>query len=152
MSKLIAKIAPLARAYGGPSTVARLGRQTMALAGLMALSASAHGVTCGGGVQTACWTQVTPTFPPGSPTPAGGPSNMALLMDGRVLFSGIETSTSWWTLKPASDGGYANGTFTAVGSSAVGRIFNPSFVLRDGKYWECGGEFLSTDSPPPPPI
>ncbi len=77
-------------------------------------------------------------FPPG-----GSPSNVALLTDGRVLCGGPETSNSWYTLKPDSAGSYVNGSWNQVASSHLGHEFNPAFVLRDGKYFLCGGEYVS---------
>jgi hypothetical protein len=87
---------------------------------------------------TGSWTKIGSTFPG-----AGHPGNVALLTDGRLLCSGPETSTSWWTLTADSFGSYANGTWQQVGSSSLGRLFNLSFVTQDGRYWECGGEYVT---------
>ncbi|HWA97887.1 MAG TPA: hypothetical protein VG713_05320, partial [Pirellulales bacterium] len=85
------------------------------------------------------WTKVS------VPAPAGKPANMTLLTDGRVLLSGLETSTTWdewWTLTPDSTGSYENGSYASVGSSQYGRIFNPSYTLNTGQYMVCGGEYI----------
>ncbi|MGH7439210.1 MAG: hypothetical protein ACRENE_26290 [Polyangiaceae bacterium] len=82
-------------------------------------------------------------------SPIGNPGNVALLTDGRVLFQGSETSAGYVVLSPSGDGTYVNGTFSTIANgmpgapanSTVGRVFNPSFVLRDGRYFSCGGEY-----------
>jgi hypothetical protein len=73
----------------------------------------------------------------------GNPGNMALLTDGRVLASGPGAGADWWTLTPDHFGQYVTGTWAPAGSSKIGRIFNPAFVLKDGRYWNCGGEDVS---------
>src|SRR6266478_9633159 len=87
------------------------------------------------------WSSVTRLNMP----PGGNPANVALLTDGRVLVSGTDSTqrwNQWWTLTPDFNGSYATGTWTQVGNSAFGRVFSPAFILRDGRYWICGGEFL----------
>ena len=88
------------------------------------------------------WTQMVGTFPGGK-----SPGNVALLTDGTILASGPETSKLWWRFYP-QDGGvlsayYELGIWAPTGSSTDGRLFNPSFVLRDGRYLSCGGEYGS---------
>jgi hypothetical protein len=100
------------------------------LACLVAQAAPAHAGT---------WSQVN-LLPP-----AGNPANVALLTDGRLLVSGGDSTPNWnkwWTLTPDSAGSYENGTWAAVGDSAYGRLFNPAFVLNNGKYLVCGGEYV----------
>jgi hypothetical protein len=81
----------------------------------------------------------------GSPFPAGGgPATVALLTDGRVLASGPSASPSWWALSPDSHGSYENGSWSApLARSPVGRWCNPSYILRDGRFWIGGGEVMS---------
>jgi hypothetical protein len=89
------------------------------------------------------WTQITRA----NPVTSDYSGNVALLPDGRVLFSGYDTSNHWATLIPSPDGNYANGTWTTIiGTSSIGRVFNPSAILMDGRYWNCGGEFVSGGS------
>lgn len=78
--------------------------------------------------------------------PGGSPGSMVLLSDGRVLASGPETSNSWYTLTPDLNGSYVNGHWDQVASSHLGHLFGPSFVLRDGRYFICGGEYVSDDT------
>ncbi len=80
-------------------------------------------------------------------------SNCALLTDGRVLCSGRDSDkwTHWYALTPSADGSYKCGTWGEVGSQHYGRIFNPSFVMRNGKYMSCGGEYSSDAAGNPNP-
>src|SRR5262249_30159742 len=112
------------------SKLDRLGTASLALAGLLAVTSQAHAGT---------WTKVANA----SPLFGTGNGNMQLLGDGRVLISGPETAKQFATLDPALNGGYASGTWSLVGSSTVGRLFNPGFLMRDGRYWNCGGEYVS---------
>jgi hypothetical protein len=90
------------------------------------------------------------TLPPGM---GDYPGNVALLTDGRILCSHQPNSApegeneGWWTLAPDASGSYANSAWqVVVGSSALGRVDNPSTIMRDGRYWQGGGEW--TDTPP----
>jgi hypothetical protein len=93
----------------------------------------------GGAARAGTWNQVTRAFPGAGPN-----ANVALLPDGRVLCSGPELTTSWYTLTPDAKGSYINGTWAQVGSSSIGRLFNPGFVSIDGRYLICGGEYFSS--------
>ena len=66
-----------------------------------------------------------------------------LLTDGRVLASGPEGATDWYRFTPDAFGSYENGTWAPAATAPVGRIFHPSFVLRDGRYWSGGGEYVT---------
>jgi hypothetical protein len=90
---------------------------------------------------TGTWTKVQASFP----NAPGNPGNIALLGDGRVLASGPETSNVWYTLTPGGGGNYVFGSWSTVESSNQGRLFNPAFVLRDGRYVNCGGEYVLDD-------
>jgi hypothetical protein len=76
-----------------------------------------------------------------------GAGAVALLTDGRVLVhdeSGNSgTWGNWWTLTPASNGDYANGTWTQVATmpSGYGPLYFGSAVLPDGRYVVEGGEY-----------
>src|SRR3954470_8247821 len=94
---------------------------------------------------TSTWTQIQQPFK-GINGSGKSPGNIALLPDGRVLASGPETSNSWYTLTPDALGSYRAGTWTQVASSHFGTIFGPSFVLRDGHYLICGGEYAKDDT------
>jgi hypothetical protein len=85
---------------------------------------------------TGTWSMVTQPFP------GGPPGTVALMTDGRVLVES-GTSTAWYALAPDGNGSYQNGTWAAVASTTVGRLFHPSFVLRDGRFWTGGGELIS---------
>jgi hypothetical protein len=82
------------------------------------------------------WTQVTQLFP------GGWPAHVALLPDGRVLCS-QRGENLWYTLTPDSNGSYVNGTWAKAPSSNLGRFGNTSFVLTNGRYLICGGEYVT---------
>ena len=99
------------------------------------------------------WTKVAMPFPGGIP----GPTNVALMTDGTVLASSSnagwipssfppplinDQSNYWYSLTPDAQGSYANGTWSPAPSSNLGRMDNESFVLKDGHYLECGGEYV----------
>jgi hypothetical protein len=93
---------------------------------------------------TGTWTPVRQKFLATSPSGAPAqPGTAQLLTDGRILASGAEASTRWTTFTPDAFGSYENGTWAPAASSPVGRLFHPSFVLRDGRYWSGGGEYIS---------
>jgi hypothetical protein len=48
----------------------------------------------------------------------------------------------WVKLTPDAKGSYANGTWTTLASSAYARGGAQEHVLRDGRFFEAGGEFL----------
>jgi hypothetical protein len=100
------------------------------------------------------WAKVVMPFPGSAP----GPTNLALLTDGTVFASDSsinvtnhnepqpvpgDTSTNWYVLQPDIFGSYANGTWKVAPPANVGRWGNSSFVLADGRYMQCGGEYVS---------
>jgi hypothetical protein len=78
-----------------------------------------------------------------------------LLTDGTVMmqesmssdlyFLGIPLqaygTNRWWKLTPDNFGSYANGSWSRLADSAVGRTFYASAVLADGRVVFCGGEY-----------
>jgi hypothetical protein len=77
----------------------------------------------------------------------GPPGTLALLTDGRVLVNGGPYLASWYTLTPDASGSYQNGTWAQVGSTTLGRWDHPNFVLRDGRFWNGGGEAIFSADP-----
>jgi hypothetical protein len=67
-------------------------------------------------------------------------STTLLLTDGKVLAQGFGTN-DWFILRPDADGGYANGTWTQVASSAEAPLYYASGILRDGRVIYTGGEY-----------
>jgi hypothetical protein len=125
---------------------------------VIALVSLAHGVVaCGGlsqpgeaveqrkeALSSQPWTKIASP----SPGAGSGPANVALLTDGSVLVSDPQRFDGdpwyrWYRLRPDSTGSYANGTWIAAASSSIGRQFAPAYVLRDGRYFICGGEYTS---------
>jgi hypothetical protein len=104
----------------------------------------AEGAQAQGALSSQPWTKIAATFPGGG----SGPTNVALLTDGSVLAADPQRSDGdpwyrWYRLRPDSAGSYANGTWTTAAFSSIGRQFAPAFVLRDGRYVICGGEYTS---------
>jgi hypothetical protein len=78
---------------------------------------------------------------PSSPTNGGPAFGLWLLTDGTVLSHG-NALNHWVILTPDSSGSYANGTWKTVASSAFERGGAQEHVLKDGRFFEAGGEFL----------
>ncbi len=66
-----------------------------------------------------------------------------LLTDGTVMCQAGTNWYSWLRLTPDSHGSYAHGTWSWLADSHIGRLYGPSAVLRDGRVFEAGGEYLS---------
>jgi hypothetical protein len=81
------------------------------------------------------------TAAPSSPTNGGPAFGLWLLTDGTVLSHG-NALNHWVILTPDSKGSYANGTWKTVASSAFARGGAQEHVLKDGRFFEAGGEFL----------
>ena len=105
--------------------------------------ATCVGATDGVARVTGTWTAVKQKFAATSPSGAPAqPGTAQLLTDGRVLASGPEASATWYTFTPDAFGSYENGKWAPAASSPVGRLFHPSSILRDGRYWSGGGEYV----------
>jgi hypothetical protein len=81
------------------------------------------------------------TAAPSSPTNGGPAFGLWLLTDGTVLSHG-NALNHWVKLTPDKTGSYANGTWTTVASSAYARGGAQEHVLKDGRFFEAGGEFI----------
>ena len=64
-----------------------------------------------------------------------------LLTDGTVLSHG-QALNNWVVLVPDAKGSYANGTWKAVASSVHARGGAQQHVLRDGRFFQAGGEYI----------
>jgi MYXO-CTERM domain-containing protein len=72
----------------------------------------------------------------------GGPAfGLWLMTDGTVLSHG-NALNHWVKLTPDKKGSYANGTWTTVASSAYARGGAQEHVLKDGRFFEAGGEYI----------
>jgi MYXO-CTERM domain-containing protein len=78
---------------------------------------------------------------PSSATNGGAAFGLWLLTDGRVLSHG-NALNHWVILTPDKTGSYANGTWTTVAASNFSRGGAQEHVLKDGRFFEAGGEFL----------
>ncbi len=88
------------------------------------------------------WTHIVPT---------NGQANeqAMLLTDGSVLAQDGAQTKSWSRLTPDSSGSYVNGKWSAVQSSTTGRLYGPSWVLKNGSVWVAGGEYINGGSDMP---
>ena len=64
-----------------------------------------------------------------------------LLTDGTVLSHG-QALNNWVVLVPDAKGSYVNGTWKAVASSVHARGGAQQHVLRDGRFFQAGGEYI----------
>jgi MYXO-CTERM domain-containing protein len=64
-----------------------------------------------------------------------------LLTDGTVLSHG-QALNNWVILTPDAKGSYANGTWKSVASSAHARGGAQQHVLKDGRFFQAGGEYI----------
>ncbi len=81
-----------------------------------------------------------------TPAPASQANNgpafgLWLLTDGTVLSHG-NALNHWVILTPDKSGSYADGTWKSVASSAFARGGAQEHVLKDGRFFEAGGEYL----------
>jgi hypothetical protein len=95
------------------------------------LSIAAHPDLQAAGV----WTKVAST------NPAGGCGTMMLLTDGTVMVQGPGVTKVWSKLSPDSSGNYVNGTWSAMASMKLERLYFASKVLPSGKVFVVGGEY-----------
>ncbi len=94
------------------------------------------------------WTSITVATPTTAPAVAAlinseGIGHMLLLPDGSVMAQGgsDQPTSDWFRLTPDATGNYANGTWTQLASSNIGRLFYGSVVMQDGRVMVLGGEF-----------
>ncbi len=64
-----------------------------------------------------------------------------LMTDGTVLSHG-QALNKWVVLTPDAKGSYANGTWKAVASSVHARGGAQQHVLKDGRFFQAGGEYI----------
>ncbi len=75
-------------------------------------------------------------------TAAGGQAfGLWMLTDGTVLSHGSALN-HWVVLTPDKKGSYANGTWKSVASSSHARGGAQEHVLKDGRFFEAGGEYV----------
>jgi Domain of unknown function DUF11/Kelch motif len=71
-----------------------------------------------------------------------------LLSDGTVIGHHPNGSTTDWSkLTPDSTGSYVNGTWSQIASESVGRMYNATNVLQDGRVFVLGGEYNNPFGP-----
>jgi hypothetical protein len=99
--------------------------------GFLALSAAAQAQQA----PAASWT------PLANQAPAASVGTMLLLTDGSVFALSGDDSQSWFKLTPDAHGSYVNGTWSALASMSIPRLYFTSDVLQDGRVWVLGGEY-----------
>jgi len=74
------------------------------------------------------------------------PETALVLTDGTVFAKSFDTFQHCFKLTPTTDGNYVNGTWTELADMPVGLIYGPCQVLKDGRVFIAGGEYLSNSS------
>jgi len=69
---------------------------------------------------------------------------VSLLTDGSLLVQSAGDWHSWSKFTPDAGGNYATGSWSAAARSSSGRLYFPYAVLRDGRLFIAGGEYLSS--------
>jgi hypothetical protein len=85
------------------------------------------------------WTQVKNLMPEGAET-------ALLLTDGTVFIKSFDSYQHNFLLTPTSTGDYVDGTFKRLADAPIGLIYGPCNVLKDGRVFIAGGEYLSNSS------
>ncbi|HEX4476157.1 MAG TPA: hypothetical protein VH142_13820 [Polyangiaceae bacterium] len=78
---------------------------------------------------------------PPNPTTGGQAFALWLMTDGTVLSHGSQLN-NWVILSPDKTGDYSKGTWKSVASSAYSRGGAQEHVLKDGRFFEAGGEYI----------
>ena len=91
-----------------------------------------------------------PSGVPGTWTPLSfqcpeGAETALLLTDGTVFVKSFDIYQHCFKLTPAN-GNYVNGSWSNLADMPVGEIYGPCQVLRDGRVFLAGGEYLSNGS------
>ncbi|MCL2448805.1 MAG: hypothetical protein FWD17_07660, partial [Polyangiaceae bacterium] len=81
------------------------------------------------------------TMAPVNPTTGGGAFGLWLLTDGSVLSHG-NALNHWVILTPDKTGSYTSGTWKSVASSTHARSGATQHVLKDGRFFQAGGEYI----------
>jgi hypothetical protein len=82
------------------------------------------------------WTEA-----PVNPTTGGQAFGLWLLTDGTVLSHGSALN-HWVILTPDKTGNYAKGTWKSVANSVHARGGAQQHVLKDGRFFQAGGEYI----------
>lgn len=83
------------------------------------------------------WTPLTNL----SPFASNGIGTMELLSDGTIMAQGGGVSNTWYKLKPDINGSYVNGTWSAMASMGLERLYTATNILQDGRVFVLGGEY-----------
>lgn len=81
------------------------------------------------------------TMAPANPTTGGQAFGLWLLTDGTVLSHG-RALNNWVILTPDRKGNYAKGTWKNVASNPHARGGATQHVLKDGRFFQAGGEYV----------
>ncbi len=98
---------------------------------LAACAVSSNAFAAGG-----TWTEA-----PVNPTTGGGAFGLWLLTDGTILSHG-NALNHWVILTPDKTGSYIKGTWKSVANSVHARSGATQHVLKDGRFFQAGGEFI----------
>ncbi len=68
-----------------------------------------------------------------------------MMQEGVSLFGESWGTNRWWKLTPDEFGSYANGQWSQLADSNLGRSSYASSVLADGRVLVCGGEYTAVE-------
>jgi MYXO-CTERM domain-containing protein len=121
--------------FGSAACVRRCRRPRIVAAAFLLTCAA--GVPAASAAPTAAGTWTAAPKNPG----VGQAFGLWLLTDGTVLSHG-QALNNWVVLTPDAKGSYANGTWKAVASSVHARGGAQQHVLKDGRFFQAGGEYI----------
>jgi hypothetical protein len=123
---------PSRRSFSRSLRMRSIGRAGMCAALALAASSIALPASATGGT----WTEA-----PVNPATGGGAFGLWLLTDGTVLSHG-NALNQWEILTPDKTGSYIKGTWKAAAASVHARSGATQHVLKDGRFFQAGGEFI----------
>ncbi|HEY4016696.1 MAG TPA: hypothetical protein VGM06_25345 [Polyangiaceae bacterium] len=123
---------PSRRSFSRPLKMRSLGRAGLFAALALATTSVALPASATGGT----WTMA-----PVNPATGGGAFGLWLLTDGTILSHGNGLN-HWEILTPDKTGSYIKGTWKAAAASVHARSGATQHVLKDGRFFQAGGEFI----------
>src|SRR5579872_4577207 len=91
-----------------------------------------------GGAPQGTWTPLTNACPE-------NPETALLMTDGSVFVKSFDGDFNhMFKLTPGANGNYANGVWSRLADAPVGEIYGPCQVLKDGRIFIAGGEYLAS--------
>jgi len=90
---------------------------------------------------THAWAAAPGTWTKLKNLPADSVGTMLLRTDGSIMVQGYNPGNNWNRLTPTSTGNYVTGTWSAMPSMGIPRLYFASHILPNGDVWVLGGEY-----------